>query len=376
MPTSERSNEQTQIGLERDLGCASSRHAVPLVHHSHVPAERLHPLEGLATVGAHEVLALGVDGLVPVQRARGDEGLSADVASVGPLARVRPDVRGQVRAVAEALLAHGAAVGLVFGLVALAVLVVVVVVVAVVVEVVVEDAAVDGRVEGQLRFLQAAPQTGRGRDEVFHVRLEVVQLLGVLVLFRLRLLVHPEVPVAPLLLLLLHRVVLLHPAAALLLPSLVSLTMLGLSGERLMLRWGWLVMGVEVMLLQPGFQASFQAGSWIVTQIQQVNHVVRLKHSNDASRSGSCFKYPPDLRSCSCILSRPISKSLERQISSLYSAIVFSTASNISSAAAASLSLKKIRSECMFGRFTRTVRRLRLRFETCSCETEYVTLGL
>lgn len=58
----------------------------------------------------------------------------------------------------------------------------------------------------------------------------------------------------------------------------------------------------------------------------------------------------PDLRSFSCILRRPISKSLEREISSLYSAIVFSTASNISSAAAASLSLRKTRSECMFGR--------------------------
>lgn len=249
-----------------------------------MPAERLHPLEGLATVGAHEVLALGVDGLMSVQRAGGDEGLPADVASVGPLAGVRPDVRGQVRAVAEALLAHGAAVGLVFRLIALTVVVVVVEMV------VIEDAAVDGRVEGQLGFLQAAPQTGRGRDEVFHVRLEVVELLGVLVLFRLLLRVHPEVPVAPLLLLLLHRVVLLHPAAALLLP-LLPLTMLGLRGERLMLRRGWLVMGVVVMLLQPGFQAPFQAGPWIVTQIQQLNHVVRLRHSNHLSRSGSCFKY-------------------------------------------------------------------------------------
>lgn len=312
-----------------------------------MPAKRLHPFEGLATVGAHKVLALSVDGLMSVQRAGGDEGLPADVASVGPLAGVRPDVRGQVRAVAEALFAHGAAVGLVFGLLALAVVVVVVMMV-----VVVDDAAVDGRVERQLGFLKAAPQTGRGRDEVFHVRLEVVELLGVLVLFRLLLLVHPKVPVGSLLLLLLHRVVLLHPAAALLLP-LVSLTMLGLRGERLMLRWGWLVMGVMVMLLQPGFQASFQAGPWIVFQIQQLN-LVRLRHSNNLLRSGSCFEYQPDLRSCSCILSRPISKSLERQISSLYSAIVFSTASNISSAAAASLSLKKIRSECMFGRLAHT----------------------
>lgn len=217
-------------------------------------AERLHPLEGLATVGAHEVLALGVDGLVSVERTGGDEGLPADVASVGPLAGVRPDVRGQVRAVAEALLAHRAAVGLIFRLLTLAVVVVVVIVV--VLMVVVDDAAVDGRVERQLGFLQAAPQTGRGRDEVLHVRLEVVELLGVLVLFRLLLLVHPEVPVAPLLLLLLHRVVLLHPAAALLLP-LLPLTMLGLRGERLMLRRGWLVMGVMVMLLQPGFYAPF-----------------------------------------------------------------------------------------------------------------------
>lgn len=228
-----------------------------------MPAERLHPLEGLATVRAHEVLALSVDGLMSIQRAGGDEGLPADVASVGPLAGVGPDVRGQVRAVAETLLAHGAAVGLVFGLIALAVVVVVVVVVMVVVN----DAAVDGRVKGQLGFLQAAPQTGRGRDEVFHVRLEVVKLLGVLVLFRLRLLVYPEVRVAPLLLLFLHRVVLLHPTAALLLP-LFPLTMLGLRGERLMLRRGWLVMRVMVMLLQPGFQAPFEAGPWIVTQIQ------------------------------------------------------------------------------------------------------------
>lgn len=140
------------------FGCASSGHAVSLVHHPHVPAEWLHPLEGLATVGAHEVLALGVDSLVSVQRAGGDEGLPADVASVGPLAGVRPDVRRQVRAVAEALLAHGAAVGLVFRLVAVVMVVVVVVVVkVVVVKVVVDDAAVDGRVEGQLGFLQATP---------------------------------------------------------------------------------------------------------------------------------------------------------------------------------------------------------------------------
>lgn len=261
MQTNKQRNKQ-RVGLDVVSGLVSSGHAVSLVHDPHVPAEGLHPLEGLATVGAHEVLALGVDGLVSVERAGGDERLPADVASVGPLAGVRPDVRGQVRAVAEALLAHGAAVGLVLGLLALAVVVVVVVVV------VIDDAAVDGRVEGQRGILQAAPQAGRGRDEVFHVRLEVVELLGVLVLvLLLRLLVHPEVPVAPLLLLLLHRVLLLHPAAALLL-VLLPLTVLGLRGERLMLlRRGWLVMRVMVMLLQPGFQAPFQAGPWVVRQV-------------------------------------------------------------------------------------------------------------
>lgn len=106
---------------------------------------------------------------------------------------------------------------------------------------------------------------------VGHVRLLLAALVGLrlvlVLLLLLRLLVHPEVPVAPLLLLLLHRVLLLHPAAALLL-VLLPLTVLGLRGERLMLlRRGWLVMRVMVMLLQPGFQAPFQAGPWIVPQI-------------------------------------------------------------------------------------------------------------
>lgn len=136
--------------------CQSCGHAVPLVHNSHMSAQRLHPLERFATVRAHEVFPLRVDGLVSVQSAGRDERLSADLAPVRPLPRVRPDVRRQVRAVAEALLAHGAAVGLVFALLAAVVVVVVVAV------------AVDD-VERQRGLLQAAPQAGRRRDEVFHV---------------------------------------------------------------------------------------------------------------------------------------------------------------------------------------------------------------
>lgn len=51
--------------------------------------------------------------------------------------------------------------------------------------------------------------------------------------------------------------------------------------------------------------------------------------------------YQPAFRSFSCIRRRLISKSFERQISSLYSAMVFSTAPKISSAAAVSLSERK-----------------------------------
>lgn len=117
------------------------------MHASNVSAKRLHPLKGFATVITDEALALGVDGLVPVQRAGGDEGFPADVTSVRPFARVRPDVCRQVGAVAETLLAHGAAVRPLPALVAVAVV-----------------AAVG--VEGQSGVLQAP---GGRRHEAFNV---------------------------------------------------------------------------------------------------------------------------------------------------------------------------------------------------------------
>lgn len=72
--------------------CESYRHILPLVHASYVPAQRLHPFEGFATVVAHKVFPLGVNGLVSVQSAGGDESLSADFTSVRPLSGVCPDV--------------------------------------------------------------------------------------------------------------------------------------------------------------------------------------------------------------------------------------------------------------------------------------------
>lgn len=151
----------------------------------HVPAEGLHPFEGLSTVIAYEVFALGVYSLVSVQRAGGDEGFPTDVTSVGSLPRVRPDVRRQVRAVAEALLAHRAAVGPVF--VFLAVVLV--------------------GVKGQHMTTDyaAAFQIGGdegGRDEILDVRVQPVQLLPLLLVLLLAV-AHPEVSVRLLLLLLL-----------------------------------------------------------------------------------------------------------------------------------------------------------------------------
>jgi len=180
----------------------SYRHVLPLVNTPHVPAQRLHPLEGFTTIITDELFPLGVDRLVSVQRARGDEGLPADVTSVRPLPGVCPDVSREVGAVTEALLADGAAVGLLFALLAVVVVV---------------------GVEEQAGVRQAALQAGRRRDEVFDVGLEALELLHVVT--------GPEVPVALQVLLLLHlrglRVLLLHAVAA---PIL--LTRLGLGRLR------------------------------------------------------------------------------------------------------------------------------------------------
>ncbi len=166
------------------------------MHTSHVPAEGLHPLEGFTTVITDKVFPLSVDRLVSVQSARCDESLPAYFTPVRPLSCVCPDVSCQVGAVTEALFADGAAVGLLFALLAGSAVAAVVVV----------------GVEGQGGVLQAAPQTGRRRDEVFDVRFQAFQLL--------RVVAHPEIPVA-LLLLLLHLrglwVLLLHAAAPILL---------------------------------------------------------------------------------------------------------------------------------------------------------------
>lgn len=113
------------------------------MHTPYVSAKRLHPFKGFATIIANEAFPLGVDRLVPVQRARCDESLSAYFAPVGSFARVCPDVSCEVRTVAETLLAHGAAVRPLFILLAVAVV----------------DVA---GVERQIGPLQTAPQTGRG----------------------------------------------------------------------------------------------------------------------------------------------------------------------------------------------------------------------
>lgn len=129
------------------------------MHTSYVPAKRLHPFEGFPTVITDKVFPFSVDRLVSVQSACCDKSLSAYFTSVRPLSCVCPDVSGEVGAVAEALLANGAAVGLLFTLLAVA------------------DAVVG--VEGQRGVLQAVPQAGGGRDEVFDVRLQALQLLGI-----------------------------------------------------------------------------------------------------------------------------------------------------------------------------------------------------
>lgn len=165
---------------------------ISFMHTSYVTAKRLHPFKGFAAIIANEAFPLGVDGLVPVERARRDERLSAYFTPVRPFARVRPDVSCEVGAVAETLLAHGAAVRPLFILLA-----------------VVQVAGV----EGQTGLLQAAPQPRRRWHKVFNVWIQVVQMLVFAVM-------HPEIPVAPLLLLLDHRglwMLLLHAAAALVL---------------------------------------------------------------------------------------------------------------------------------------------------------------
>lgn len=205
----------TRAQCECAAACVSYGHVLPLVNTSHVSAKRLHPFEGLATVVTHKVFPLRVDGLVSVQSARRDEGLSAYFTPVRPLARVRPDVSSEVGAVAEALLAHRAAVGFFFALLAA----------------VVDDDVVVIGVEGQGGGLHAGFQTGGRRDEVLDVRLEAFELLVVVT--------YPEVSVALLLLLLdlrRLRVLLVHAAA------LVLLTVLGL--RRLHRRDGLMVVMV------------------------------------------------------------------------------------------------------------------------------------
>lgn len=79
-----------------------------------VPAKGLHPFEGFSTVITHKVFPLSMDGLVSVEGAGCDKGLSADFTSVRPFPCVCPNVSCQVGAVTEALLTHRAAVGPVF----------------------------------------------------------------------------------------------------------------------------------------------------------------------------------------------------------------------------------------------------------------------
>lgn len=182
-----------------------------------------------------------MDRLVPVEGARCDERLPAYVTPVRPLARVRPDVRREVGAVAEALLAHGAAVGFLFALLAVVARVV--------------------RLEEQRGLLQAAPRAGRRQDEVFDVGFEAVELL-------LRVVAVPEIPVGLELLLLLHLwgvwVLLIHAGA----PVLLAVLRLGrlrrrhcrmelLLGRRRRRWWRRVVMGE---LLQLDSEASLQPG--------------------------------------------------------------------------------------------------------------------
>lgn len=120
----------------------SLRLVISFVHTSYVSTKRLHPFKGFAAIIANEAFALGVDRLVPVQRACCDERLSAYFTPVGSFARVCPDMSCEVGTVAETLLTHGAAVRPLFILLAVAVV----------------DVA---GVERQMGVLQAAPQTGR-----------------------------------------------------------------------------------------------------------------------------------------------------------------------------------------------------------------------
>lgn len=154
----------------------------------HVPAKGLHPFERLSTVITYKVFPFGVYSLVSVQRACGDEGLSTYITSVRSLPGVRPDVRREVGTVAETFFTNRAAIGPVF--VFLAVVLV--------------------GVKRQHGVLQVTFETGRGRDEIFDVRVQPVQLLLVVA--------HPEIPVRLLLFLFdllrgLMVVLLLHTAA-------------------------------------------------------------------------------------------------------------------------------------------------------------------
>ena len=154
----------------------------------HVPAKGLHPFERLSTVITYKVFPFGVYSLVSVQRACGYKGFSTYITSVRSLPCVCPDVRGQVGAVAETFFTHRTTIRPVF--VFLAVVLV--------------------GVERQHGILEIIFQTGGGRDKIFDVRIQPVQLLLVGA--------HPELSMRCLLLLLLDqqrrlRLLLLHTAA-------------------------------------------------------------------------------------------------------------------------------------------------------------------
>lgn len=236
------------------------------MHTSDVPAKRLHPFKGFAAIIANEAFPLGVDRLVPVERACCDKSLSAYFTPVRSFASVCPDMSCQVGTVAEALLAHGAAVRLLLVLLAVAVV----------------DVA---GVERQTGLLQAAPQTRRRWHKVFNVRLQVVQMLPLVV-------VHPEIPVAHLVLLLDHRglwMLLLHTAAAPLLLLFVVLTVSGVLGRSYCRKWlmvslfrrrrrRWLMKVSRAMLLV--WEAVLQPWLWVEDQIITTSQLIKTSNYN------------------------------------------------------------------------------------------------
>lgn len=131
-----------------NISVFSYRHTVSFMHTSHMPAQRLHPFEGFATIIAHKVFPFSVYRLVSVQSARRDKTLPAYLTSVRPLPCVCPDVSCEMGTVTETLLTHRAAIGFLFALLAVVVVV---------------------RMEGQSGVMQAVFQARRRGDEVFNV---------------------------------------------------------------------------------------------------------------------------------------------------------------------------------------------------------------